>query len=104
MNQSHFEHIGYALVFQSLIGFITGDWWAGAAFGASFFIGREHAQAENRYIAANGGWRYRTPQPPELGALRASSWDLDSLLDWIAPSVAVLVIPLTMYSLNHFIK
>ena len=38
----NFEHAFYALLMQAVIGLLTGNWWAGAAFGAAFFLGREH--------------------------------------------------------------
>lgn len=40
---------------RALIAIPSGNWWAGAAAGAFYFIGREMAQAEDRYIDANGG-------------------------------------------------
>lgn len=96
MNRSHFEHAGYALLMQAAIVLTTGDWWAGAAFGAAFFVGREHAQAEDRYIAANGGTRYATPLPAEFGALLPSSWNLDSALDFVVPAAVVVAVTYTL--------
>lgn len=77
MNRTHFEHIAYALIFQIAIVFITGNWWVGAAFGAAFFLGREHAQAERR-------------SGDEFHALLPKYWNLDSVLDFVAPAVAVV--------------
>lgn len=91
MNRTNWEHVGYALAMQAGIGLIYGDWWAGAAFGAAFFLGREHSQAEERYIAANGGKRYETPQRAEWAVIyQRQWWDVDSLLDWIMPAAAVI--------------
>ena len=84
--------MAYALVMQLAFGLATGNWWIGAAFGSAFFIGREHAQAEYRYIEANGGSRYKTPLPPEFAVFNMKYWDRDSLLDWISPLVAVVAI------------
>ena len=50
MNRTNIEHLIYALLMQAVLGLLTGNWWIGAAFGAAWFIGREHAQAEYRYI------------------------------------------------------
>jgi len=91
MNRSHLEHTLIALGFMALIGLLTGNWLAGVAFGVAFFLGREHAQAEARYVKSNGGDRYATPQPPSLGGLRPSSWNPDSVLDFVAPAVACLL-------------
>ena len=88
MNRSHLEHTLIALGFMSAIGLLTGSWLAGAAFGIAFFLGREHAQAEARYVKANGGDRYATPHAPALGGLRPSSWNTDSVLDFVFPIVA----------------
>jgi len=46
MNQTNFEHAGFAVLMQLAIGLPTGNWWAGACFGIAFFLGREHAQAQ----------------------------------------------------------
>lgn len=42
MNKTNFEHAAFAL--------LTGDWWAVAAAGAFFFLGREHAQFEFKLV------------------------------------------------------
>lgn len=83
MNRTHFEHIFYALIMQFAIGLATDNWWAGAAFGGAFFIGREHAQRE-----------YHKGDPSHLGPFDAFDfldWSLDSKLDLLAPCVAVVV-------------
>ena len=92
MNRTSIEHAIYAMLMQAAIGLLTGDWLAGAAFGVAFFAGREHAQAEDRYIAANGGKRYETPVPAEFGALHPKYWSKDSVLDLILPAMACAVI------------
>jgi hypothetical protein len=88
MNRSHLEHTLIALGFMAAIGLLTGNWLAGVAFGVAFFLGREHAQAEARYIKSNGGNRYATPQSPVIGSLKPSSWNADSVLDFVFPIVA----------------
>lgn len=92
MNRSHCEHALIALVMQAIFGLLTGNWWIGAAFGAAFFLGREHAQAEERYIEANGGSRRHTPVAPEWAVFHPKWWGRDALLDWMAPTAAVLVV------------
>lgn len=92
MNTSHLEHTIIALVMQAVLGLLTGNWWIGAAFGAAFFLGREHAQAEERYIEANSGRRYHTPVAPEWAVFNLRWWDRDALLDWMVPTVSVLVV------------
>ena len=92
MNRTNFEHAAIALIMQAVLGLLTGNWWLGAAFGAAFFIGREHAQAEYRYISANGGRRYHTPVAPEWAVFNLKWWNQDALLDWITPTASVLVV------------
>jgi hypothetical protein len=80
MNRTHLEHLIYALLMQAVIGLSSGNWWAGAAFGAAFFLGREHAQAQRAY---------------QLGDFRAFDfrlWSLDARFDLLCPVVGVLVL------------
>lgn len=82
LNRTHIEHAAYALLMQAAVALVVGDLWLGAAFGAAFFVGREHAQAEARVPPGT--------RMPELEALRARYWSVDAMLDWIAPLVAVV--------------
>lgn len=91
MNKTHFEHIVYAVLMQIPF-LLLGYAWIGAAFAIGFFVGREHAQAEERYIKANGGVRANTKLPPEFGALQPKLWNVDSVLDFVAPAVCVVLI------------
>ncbi len=90
MNRTNFEHAIYALLMQSIIGLSTGNWWAGAAFGAAFFIGREHAQAEERYLDRHRISRSQAPIPIEFLAFLPESWNRDSVLDVVFPVLVVL--------------
>jgi hypothetical protein len=47
-------HPAVALGVQILIGLLTGNFWLGALAGSAIFIGREHAQAEYRWIERFG--------------------------------------------------
>ena len=100
MNRTHFEHIAFALIVQAVIGLLTGDWWVGAAAGAFFFLGREHAQAEYRYIKANGGRRNSTPITPEIGCLNFKYWTLDSFLDFVLPTLSVVICAVVVNYIN----
>lgn len=55
-----------------------------------FYMGREHAQAEYRYIEAHGGCRAKCP--PWCGFL-PSAWTSKSILDWLAPLVVCALFP-----------
>ncbi len=77
MNQTNFEHAGYALLMQLPFG-LLGYWWVGAAFAIGFFLGREHSQAEKTY-GVN-----------EFRAFDFRRWSLDAKLDLAFPTIAVL--------------
>ncbi len=87
MNVSHLEHALYALGMQLIVAFATGSLWMGAIFASAFFLGREHAQAESRYLRASTGRKW-----PELHALHPRWWNIDSVLDWVVPVVVVAAI------------
>ena len=89
MNLTPLEHAAEALGIQVAIGLLTGNWWAGAAAGAFFFIGREHAQAEYRWIATFGdGLRANLPW---YGGFSPKVWThVDSWLDWLVPALVVV--------------
>lgn len=96
VNRTHVEHAFYALLMQYLLAALAGDWWLGAAFGAAFFCGREHAQAEERYIVRHGGHRYQTRLPAEFGALLPSSWNNDAVADLVCPALVVVIVAFMM--------
>lgn len=76
-------HAICALVVQAVIGLTTGNWWLGAAIGASIYMGREHAQAEYRWIETYGGHLRRNM--PWWGGFDPRVWNRKSLLDWVLP-------------------
>jgi hypothetical protein len=82
-------HIIAALASQALIGVTTGNWWAGACFGAAFFVGREITQAEYRWIENFG--QGRRANMPWWGPFDRRVWTkADQWLDWIGPVLAVI--------------
>lgn len=83
MNQTNFEHAGYALLMQLVIGFLTGNWLAATLFGFAFFLGREHAQ----YQAHIGYGFWQTFQ-----AFEVWKWGLDAQLDLLFPAVTVAIV------------
>lgn len=83
MNQTNFEHAGYAALMQLVIGLVTGDWFAGACFGIAFFLGREHAQNQDKL-----GYTFKTT----FQAFDVRKWSLDSQLDLLFPFVTCLII------------
>lgn len=83
------EHAIVALVIQALIGLATRNWWAGAALACGYFIGREVAQAEYRWIEQFGqGLRANMPW---WGVFDVRVWaKADQRADWIGPIVVTL--------------
>lgn len=84
-------HIIIALAIQALAGLTTGNWWAGAAWGAGFYLSRELTQAEYRWIETFGAGRRANitwwgPFDPRVWR-KADAW-----LDWVGPTLAVLVV------------
>ncbi len=80
---------------------ITLVWCAGCVFmGApapflfwpvAFYLGREHAQAEYRYIEAHGGHRADCPW---WCGFAPSAWTLKGLLDFLLPLAVATVFAL----------
>ena len=83
VNQTNFEHAGYAALMQLVIGLVTGDWFAGACFGIAFFVGREHAQAQDKL-----GYTFKTT----FQAFDVRKWSRDAQLDLLFPFVTCLII------------
>lgn len=61
--------------------------------GAAFYIGRELAQAEYRYIQANGGQR---DEVPWYCGFLPEAWNKKGVLDWVGPLVVAI-----LYMLNQ---
>lgn len=84
------EHALVALAIQAAIGLVTRNWWAGAALAAGYFIGREVAQAEYRWIEQFGhGMRANLPW---WGVFDLRVWPKpDQWADWLGPVVVTPV-------------
>ena len=83
MNQTNFEHAGYALLMQLVVGLVFNDWFAGACFGFAFFLGREHAQYQDTI-----GYGFKQT----FQAFEVWKWSLDSKLDLLFPTITVLAV------------
>jgi hypothetical protein len=81
------EHAGLALCVQLIIGLTTGGWWAGAAFGAAYFLGREIAQHEYKL------WRPGERRDPWWLSI-THGWSRDSVLDAGVPAMVVVLVAL----------
>ena len=90
MDITPFLHALCAVAAQLLIGLFTGNWAYGAIAGCTFFIAREHTQAEYRWIEMFGhGKRMNMPW---WGGFDTRAWDVASLMDFAVPVVACLLV------------
>lgn len=90
-------HAACAICVQMAVGLTTGNWVWGATFGCTFFIAREHTQAEYRWIAQFGnGLRVNMPW---WGGFDRRAWNMASVLDWFVPVVACLAVWLSANAL-----
>jgi len=80
------DHTIAALAAQAIVGRLTRNWWTGAALSSAYFVGREIAQAEYRWIERFGGGL--RANMPWWGPLDVRVWPkLDQWVDWIGPVV-----------------
>tara|TARA_R110000868_G_scaffold315944_1_gene576791 strand:- start:2906 stop:3178 length:273 start_codon:yes stop_codon:yes gene_type:complete len=87
-------HAVIAVGIQLLVGKLTGNWWLPAAAMSALYIGREHAQAEYRWIEHFGYGR--RANMPWYGGFQPKAWTLKSLLDWVLPLLATVALALIM--------
>lgn len=89
MNITNLYHTLYALLIQAVVLTIGGNVLVGASAGSFFFIGREIAQAEYRWIKQFG--KGKRANMPETGGLDWRVWrgEYDAIFDWLLPSVVV---------------
>ncbi len=78
-----------ALVIQFILGQVFGDYWLGVA-ASLFYLGREIAQAEYRWIEHYGlGLRANMPW---WGRFDRRVWTVHSLTDWLLPILFTTVV------------
>lgn len=89
------EHAVAALAIQIVIGSVTRNWWAGALLACGYFLGRELAQAEYRWIEQFGeGLRANAPW---WAAFDPQVWTRpDQSADVIGPVIATSALALFM--------
>jgi hypothetical protein len=85
-----YAHPLVAVGLQVVLGLITGNFWLGALAGCAIFIGREHAQAEYRWIEWFGG--QKRANMPWWGGFDPKVWDKHSLLGFALPIVGSVVL------------
>lgn len=83
-------HALITLIVQSSFGLLTGDWLFGGAVAVGCYMGREHAQAEYRWIEQYGA--YRRANMPWWGGFDPRVWNLKSVTDWLLPLLVAVVL------------
>lgn len=86
MNASNIQHALIALAVQIAVYVATGNALAGGAVAVAFFLGREVAQNEYRWIQSHGGLRSNMPTMAGF-----EEWSRDSALDAAVPALACTV-------------
>jgi hypothetical protein len=84
------NHILLALLFQFVLAPLS--WWLGAFFVIGYYLGREMAQAEYRVI--QNFYAGKRANMPWWGAFQSKAWNIKSILDWVLPSIAVIIVAL----------
>lgn len=80
-------------ILATVLAAALGHPWLGAASVIAFFAGREHAQAEHRWIKAFGGGL--RANMPLWGGFDPRAWNADSALrDLALPSAAAILVAL----------
>ena len=87
MNKTHFEHTAYALVLLA-IGYFTGFTELALGLAIGLMSGREHAQAEYKYLQTTGLKRSEVKWLELRVLVTKSAWSKDSVLDFVIPTVA----------------
>ena len=76
------EHSIIALFITLTVGVCLEDLLAGAALASGIFIGREHSEAEYRWMSLH---KTNRTGKETLGAFSPDVWDVGSLLDLLLP-------------------
>lgn len=90
MDKTPLIHAAISLVIQALVGLLTGNWWLGGLVACTWWVAREHTQAEYRWIEKYG--QGKRANMPDWAGFDYREWNVPSLLDFIAPVVACSIV------------
>lgn len=85
------SHVIIVAVIQLIVGYLTGNYWFGAIFGTAYYLGREVAQAEDRWVK-EVSHLYEKALWQKARALDPRAWNTKSVLDWVLPMVVTVAI------------
>lgn len=84
-------HLVLGLALQAIVGLLGRGWWTGALVATTYFMSREIAQAEYRWIERYGD--RRRANMPWWGPFDPRVWwCADAWLDWIVPCAATVLV------------
>ena len=83
------SHVVITVVGMILTYVLFGNPIIGGLLATFLFIGREHAQAEYRYMHKHGLNRESSPW---CKGFKRESWDLKSILDWALPLIVTIAV------------
>ena len=75
------EHAIIAVIITIIVSKYS-NYGVGAALASGIFIGREHSEAEYRWMSLH---KTNRTGKETLGAFSPDVWDVGSMLDWILP-------------------
>ena len=96
MDITPFLHALFAVAAQILVGLFIGNWVYGAIADCTFFIAREHIQAEYHWTEMFG--HGKRMDMPWWGGFGPRALDMASLMDFAVPVVECLLVWLLV---NH---
>lgn len=88
----YIQHTSLTVAVQAAVGVASQNWLVGGLFMAGYFIGREIAQAEYRWIETYGFGR--RANLPWWGRFDSRVWKFTDMLDWILPCLVATCIAL----------
>ncbi len=83
-------HAVISVAAQVLVGLLTGNWWLGGLLACTWWVAREHTQAEYRWIEKYG--QGKRANMPDWAGFDYRVWNVPSLLDFIAPVVVCSIV------------
>ena len=86
MNKTHVEHAAYTLALL-VVGYWLGFAEIALGLGVGIMFGREHAQAEYKYLQTAGLKRSDVKWLEFKVLVTKSAWNKDSILDFMFPAV-----------------
>lgn len=98
MDFSTLEHLAIAIGIQVLLWPVLGIFAAGWV-SCAVFLGREIAQHEY-YLGIHRGWEWGQQLPVKWYEGAIYHWTLDSILDFLAPVLACLIVSLIVRKIS----